>query len=114
MPRKKNPATSSLETAKDIYREFHNSEPEVVNLQIDSRTIPDKLIVIGKEIAVEYEPVGDSERQGQTYRHDWGDTGGRKVDTLHYFCTDTTRRAFYLIKGKPSAYPVFNERGVVG
>jgi hypothetical protein len=114
MPRKRNPNGASLEEAKDIYREFHNSEPEVIKLSIDSRTIPEPLIVIGKVIAVEYEPVGDSEREGQTYRHDWGDTGSRKVDTLHYFCTDTTRRAFYLIKGKPSAYPVFNERGVVG
>tara|TARA_Y100000310_G_scaffold100834_1_gene98725 strand:+ start:1186 stop:1536 length:351 start_codon:yes stop_codon:yes gene_type:complete len=116
MPRKRNPANGvDLEEAKDIYRDFHKSEPEVIKLTIDSRTIPEPLIVIGKVVAVEYEPVGGSGRKGQTYRHDWGDTGSRKLDTLHYFCTDTTRRAFYLIKGNiDQKHPIFNERGVVG
>jgi hypothetical protein len=113
MPRKRNPG-KSLEKAKEIYQEFHGGEPEVTELSIDSRTIPDTLIVIGKLIAVEYEPTGGSNRKGEVYRHEWGDTGGRKVDTLTYFCTDTTRHEFYLIKGKPQSYPVFNERGVVG
>ena len=113
MPRKRNPG-KSLEKAKEIYREFHGGEPEVTQISLTSRTIPDTLIVIGKVIAVEYEPMGGSNRKGEVYRHEWGDTGGRKVDTLHYFCTDTTRHEFYLIKGKPQSYPVFNERGVVG
>ena len=115
MPRKRNPNGASLEAAKDIYREFHHSEPEVIEMVVKSRTIPTPLIVIGKVIAVEYEPVGDSQREGETYRHDWGDTGGRKLETLHYFCTDTTRRGFYLIKGDiDQEHPIFNERGVVG
>ena len=113
MPRKKNPATS-LEKATDLYREFHGGEPEISKLTLESRTIPDKLVVIGRLIAVEYEPTGGSSRKGDVYRHEWGDTGKRKVDTLHYFCTDESGREFYLIKGKPQSYPIFNERGVVG
>ena len=114
MPRKRNPNGASLEKAITLYREFHGSEPEIINLTIDSRTIANPLIVIGKVIAVEYAPQRESTKKGQTYRHEWGDTGNRKLDTLHYFCTDSTGRQFYLVKGKPSAYPIFNERGVVG
>ena len=114
MPRKRNPA-QSLDAAKKIYREFHGGEPEVTKIKVQSLDIPNTLIVIGKVIAVEYEPTGGSSRKGEVYRHEWGDTGTRKLDTLHYFCTDTSRREFYLIKGEiEQSYPVFNERGVVG
>ena len=114
MPRKKNPSPKTLEAAKAISREVHGTEPEETQITLDTRQIPDVLIAIGKVVAVEYEPIGTSGRKGDVYRHEWGDTGQRKVESLHYFCTDTTRRRFYLIKGKDSSYPVFNERGVVG
>ena len=115
MPRKKNPSEQTLEEAKDVYQGFHHGEPEITQIKVESLTIPDTLIVIGKVVAIEYEPTGGSSRKGEVYRHEWGDTGKRKLDTLHYFCTDTTRREFYLIKGKiEQSYPVFNERGVVG
>ena len=113
MPRKKNPA-QSLEAAKQIYREFHGGEPEISELSMDSRTIPNPLIVIGRLTAVEYEPIGGSKRKGDIYRHEWGDTGSRKLDTLTYLCTDESRRKFFLIEGKDQSYPVFNSRGIVG
>jgi len=100
------------------YREFHGTEPEAIHVSLESLTIPDTLVIIGEVEAIEYRIASSHSKygkHGEVFRHEWGDTGHRRVKDIYYFCTDESRRRFYLIPANPqSGYPVLTRRGVVG
>lgn len=108
-------ATDEIRHLNRIYEAFHG-EPaqQLLTLEIPYRTIPKHLVTIGEVIAIEYRVVGASRREGENYRHEFGDTGGKqKVHAPVYLCTDHSQRMFYLIPSK-GKYPYFSGRGVIG
>ena len=104
----------SLERAKRIFERFHGVEAaEAIEITLDTQ-IPTKLVVIGKALAVEYEPLAGA-KKGKRYRHEFGDTGGKQVKAVQYLCSDESGKRFFLVPENPRAqYPVLNERGIVG
>ena len=92
---------------------FHGQDPtDAVTLSIDT-TIPDELVVIGACVAVEYEPLG-GDKKGKLYRHEWGDTGSRKLSKRPYLCVDPNNRHRFFLVHSEGGFPVFTDRGIVG
>jgi hypothetical protein len=113
----KNPTKEIVAGAK-VFKDFHGEDPQTIQkVRVQSRTMPEVLVVLGKCVAVEYEVEENqsSTRKGKTFRHEFGDTGGRMVNTMVYLATDKGRKQFYLVNAKVnSKYPVFTDRGIVG
>lgn len=116
--RSKAASPRQVRVAAQRYKSFHGELPgEQKRVQVSSRTMPSVLVVLGRCVAVEYEVEDDasSQRKGQVYRHKFGDTGGRMVDSEVYLATDASGRNFYLVNAKPGGrYPQFGARGIVG
>ena len=111
------PPISAIRRAAPVFKEFHGVQPtQAVKVRVRSRTMPEVLVVLGRCVAVEYEADSEgSTRKGKVYRHEFGDTGGRKVRTTIYLATDAGKRNFYLVNAEPERkYPVVNSRGIVG
>lgn len=104
----------SSRDAHDVFRMFHGVEPtEAVRVVMDTK-IPRELVVLGRALAVEYQPL-TGRKEGKAYRHEFGDTGARRLDTVVYLCTDKSRKRYYLVPENPTGrYPVTTERGIVG
>ena len=98
----KNPP-SNLEKAIQKRVEFHGLPPErIVKLPIESRQIPDVLVVLGELYALEYIPItptGKSRKRVVRFRHEAGDVGGGiKVGQPPLLCTDPEGKNLYIIK----------------
>ena len=104
-----------LTVLNKIYKSFHGQDAqELLTVEIPYREIPKNLVTIGVVTAIEYTPVGSSNRKGEVYRHEFGDTGGRKrVKAPVFYCTDKSKKMFYLIPSK-KRHPYFSSRGVIG
>src|SRR3990167_2856505 len=110
-----NPKAARLQKAIAISREFHGAhEPEIIEVTLPYDEIPKELIVIGRLVALEYEACL-GQHAGKVFRHEIGDTGGRKVDTECYLCADVSRKGFWIIPANPGGkFPYFGERGIIG
>ncbi len=117
---RRNPTSDPQATA--LYKKFHGADPtEAITLDVPE--IPRNMVIVGRLLAFEYEVVADEsnkggrngKKRGQTYRHDVGDLGERKVDTVLYLCSDPSGKNFFIVRGKGgSTYPRLANRGVIG
>ena len=83
--------------ASKLFKDFHGQPPqEAIQVEIDT-TIPKTLVIIGKIVAIEYEPLTGKKR-GKLYRHTFGDTGNRMVKATQFLCSDPEGKRFFIIR----------------
>lgn len=106
---------TARENLSRIYQSFHGLRPtKMIKVRLPYREIPEDMVLIGQLVALEYQVVGTSERKGTLYRHEFGDTGGKKrVKAPVLLATDKSRRMFYILPTS-SRHPFFSGRGIVG
>ena len=100
-----NPSDSEIAKAIRKRIEFHGMPPDtLVKVPIESRKIPEVLVVLGELVALEYRPItptGKTTKKKVVYRHEMGDIGGGvKIGEPPLLCSDPEGKNLYIIKRK--------------
>ena len=95
-----------------LYSAFHGAQPKVLKVKFTPPKPGEKLTMIGRLKAVEYEPEPPSKRAGTRFRHESGDTGRQVLKDHPILAVDKTGKQLYIINDK--ARPRFGKRGIVG
>ena len=95
-----------------LYESFHGNPPARVRRV--SVNMPKRLVKIGRLLEVVYRPEAPSRRKGTAYRHEFGDDGRIVLPSNSILATNQSGTELYIIRDKPSKYPHFSSRGVIG
>ena len=107
---KRNPA--KIANPASLYQRFHGTPPaKVLKVKFSPPKPGEKLVAIGFLEEVVYKPFGSSQRRGQLFHHQMGDTGNGINPERPILAVSQDGKRLYIIKNK--AKTRMTERGII-